>query len=131
MNNLDWKVNRDAQTNQATSWEAGSRRYIRGAHYNVLMNGNETELARLELITMRRDHSLTVDLRWPNYGNCLTSHVVCLENLSDLLLPLNRERRSTPTMQFRTVCPACNGKGKYVGFTTIEDPCSKCGGSGQ
>ena len=28
-------------------------------------------------------------------------------------------------------CNGCNGKGKYVGFRVIEDPCSKCGGSGK
>lgn len=27
-------------------------------------------------------------------------------------------------------CPGCNGKGKYKGLRTIEDPCSTCEGSG-
>lgn len=27
-------------------------------------------------------------------------------------------------------CASCDGAGKYVGFTTVEDPCRTCGGSG-
>lgn len=27
-------------------------------------------------------------------------------------------------------CPECDGKGKYVGLVTIEDPCENCGGDG-
>lgn len=34
-----------------------------------------------------------------------------------------RERKIT--------CPGCLGKGRYVGLTRVEDPCSYCGGSGQ
>lgn len=28
-------------------------------------------------------------------------------------------------------CPGCAGKGRYVGFRRIEDPCEECGGSGR
>jgi hypothetical protein len=28
-------------------------------------------------------------------------------------------------------CKGCSGKGKYTGLRFIEDPCSRCGGSGQ
>lgn len=28
------------------------------------------------------------------------------------------------------VCPGCAGKGRYVGFRWVEDPCEVCGGSG-
>ncbi|QDG49568.1 hypothetical protein FIV42_02080 [Persicimonas caeni] len=27
-------------------------------------------------------------------------------------------------------CPGCAGKGRYVGFRWVEDPCEVCGGSG-
>jgi DnaJ-class molecular chaperone len=28
-------------------------------------------------------------------------------------------------------CPGCGGKGRYVGFRTLEDPCEVCDGSGR
>ena len=31
----------------------------------------------------------------------------------------------------REPCPGCLGKGRYVGATTVEDPCGQCGGSGR
>ena len=30
----------------------------------------------------------------------------------------------------RTTCPGCLGKGRYVGFMAVEDPCRFCNGSG-
>ena len=30
----------------------------------------------------------------------------------------------------QTLCPGCAGKGRYVGLTKVEDPCSVCGGKG-
>jgi uncharacterized protein (DUF983 family) len=29
------------------------------------------------------------------------------------------------------LCPGCAGKGRYVGFRWVEDPCRVCGGSGR
>ena len=29
------------------------------------------------------------------------------------------------------VCPGCLGKGRYVGFATVEDPCRYCDGTGR
>lgn len=42
---------------------------------------------------------------------------------SDWGEPDKRERRIT--------CPGCLGRGRYVGLTKVEDPCSYCGGTGQ
>lgn len=28
-------------------------------------------------------------------------------------------------------CPGCGGKGRYVGFRRVEDPCEVCEGSGK
>ena len=28
-------------------------------------------------------------------------------------------------------CPGCDGKGRYVGFRAVEDPCEVCQGSGR
>ena len=33
--------------------------------------------------------------------------------------------------QRRVTCPGCLGKGRYVGLSRVEDPCSYCGGSGE
>lgn len=27
-------------------------------------------------------------------------------------------------------CPGCDGRGKYVGFLAVEDPCQRCCGTG-
>ncbi len=29
------------------------------------------------------------------------------------------------------LCPGCGGKGRYVGFRRLEDPCEVCNGSGR
>lgn len=29
------------------------------------------------------------------------------------------------------VCPGCLGRGRYIGFRRVEDPCEVCGGSGE
>lgn len=31
----------------------------------------------------------------------------------------------------RIPCPGCLGKGRYVGLSVVEDPCSYCGGTGE
>lgn len=28
-------------------------------------------------------------------------------------------------------CPDCGGKGKYIGFSKVEDPCQRCKGDGK
>jgi DnaJ-class molecular chaperone len=49
--------------------------------------------------------------------------------------PEQEQRQQNESLQFllelENLCPGCMGKGLYVGFRSVEDPCGYCGGSGR
>ncbi|MGI5863064.1 MAG: hypothetical protein ACOX6T_13515 [Myxococcales bacterium] len=47
----------------------------------------------------------------------------------ELELPETEPVEEAPVSE-QTLCPGCSGKGRYVGLTKVEDPCSVCGGKG-
>ncbi|TDP76525.1 hypothetical protein DFR33_102156 [Bradymonas sediminis] len=45
-------------------------------------------------------------------------------------MPLDADN-PRPAAVAKIVCPGCLGRGRYVGFRRVEDPCKVCNGSGE